>query len=113
VNDWYLVIPFKVRNAGYFDLSEFLLGISITMFNATGANELARIHTSFIPFGLIYGAVGPKQTFIGKYNISNFQYTGGFTNPPKFYIDIFFSASYSLDLISFDVLVWQYPLEVI
>jgi len=111
LSDLYISIPFKIRNAGYFDLSEFLLGISISMFNATGANKVKRIQASFIPFGFLYGAIGPKQTFIGNYNITNFV-DATITNPfVEFHIDVYFSASYSLDLISFDVLVWQYPLE--
>ncbi|TXT65085.1 MAG: hypothetical protein BAJALOKI1v1_470007 [Promethearchaeota archaeon] len=112
LSDLYFAIPFKIRNAGYFDLSEFLLGISISMVNATGANEVDIVHTSFVPFGYLFGAIGPGQSFIGTYNITTFQYSGTPTNPGlEFYIDVFFSATYSLDLITFDVLVFQYPLE--
>ncbi len=111
LSDLYISIPFKIRNAGYFDLSEFTLGIAITMFNGTGVGDRGVIHISFIPFGLLYGAIAPQQTFIAKYNITNFAPVT-VTNPTvKFYIDVYFSASYSLDLIHFNVLVFQYPLE--
>jgi hypothetical protein len=107
--DWYLQIPFKIRNAGYFDLSNFVLGTIITLKNATGTNDEEIINVN----AFRYPTIPAQSPGISYYILDNFQYSGNlseWSQPPELFVDVYFSASYSLDLIDFEVWLFQIPI---
>lgn len=121
VNEMYFRVPFNVTNVGFFDLTNLRIEFSVTMVydhvNLTGIGE--NITSSAIVFNkaTVFPPIPNGQTYNGLFNASS---GDGFLpiNFPnatteidwyrtpyavEFYADFIVSASYSLDLISFSV----------
>ncbi|MCJ7650717.1 MAG: hypothetical protein MUP85_19070 [Candidatus Lokiarchaeota archaeon] len=121
VNTMYLQVPFNVTNVGFFALTNLRIEFSVRMIydhvNLTGTGE--NITSSAIVFNKAnpFPSIPIGQTYDGLFSASS---GDGFLpiNFPnatteidlyrtphaiEFYADFIFSASYSLDLISFSV----------
>ncbi|TXT60580.1 MAG: conserved exported protein of unknown function [Promethearchaeota archaeon] len=92
----YINVPFRITNAGYYDLTNLTISFKIEMDNATEVSQT--IYDDTESFGdILHG-----ETLDGNYNATNF-ITTDFYFDPTFLANITVSASYSLDLISFEV----------
>jgi len=95
-DEWYISVPFKLTNAGYYDLTNLTIGFDITMDNATRPPQL--IYTDTQSFGdVLHG-----ETLNDNYNASDFIMPTIYLNP-SFTANISISAKYSLGLIYFEV----------
>lgn len=121
VNTMYLQVPFNITNVGFFDLTNLRIEFSITMIydhvNLTGTGENVTTSTNVFNKASKFPPIPNGQTYNGLFNAAS---GDGFLpiNFPnatteidwnrmpyaiEFYANIIFSASYSLDLISFSI----------
>ncbi len=121
VNSMYLQVPFNVSNVGFFDLTNLKIEFSIAMIydhvNLTGTGENVTTSTNIFNKAINFPPIPHGQSYNGLFNAAS---GDGFlpANFPnitteidwyktphaiEFYADFIFSASYSLDLISFTV----------
>lgn len=93
--NWYIEVPFTLTNAGYFDLTDLQISFRVRMQNATERQIIFDDDENF-------GDILHGQTLNDIYNATNFNVDQLIINP-SFKVNISISASYSLDLISFNV----------
>lgn len=125
LNSMYIHVPFNVTNVGFFDLTNLRIEFNIRSIydhiNLTGTGE--NITTSALVFNKVidFPTIPNGQTYNGLFNASNGDgfLPANFPNATteidwyrtpyalEFYADFIFSASYSLDLISFSVYLYN------
>lgn len=89
----YVVIPFNLTNAGYFDLTDLELE-----FRINNGSESGVVHDG----SENYGTITQGETFVNYYNATNLD-LDVLIYSSNLFANITVSARYSLNLISFDV----------
>ena len=92
-----ITVPFRITNAGYFDLNNLVIGFELEMtYNVTLTQIIYNDHQEF-------GNILHGTTLARNYTLSEFTLPPGIINDPTFEANITITGSYSLDLISFEI----------
>lgn len=92
-----ITVPFRITNAGYFDLNNLVIGFELEMtYNVTLTQIIYNDHQEF-------GNILHGTTLARNYTLSEFTLPPGIFTGPSFEANITITGSYSLDLISFEI----------